>query len=150
MRSKTQIHRKSNGKRNKCASDCQEIEDCKGYTISLLGIHRIKDTNKIKKWKVGTRYLLTVRFLKTNSGKKGEGMPVVRNPQFYFREGFCWNNLLNPNARLLKVKLKGESVNDVGSMSLYTTNILSNKYIVALLNSNILFDYYREFNKLLR
>ena len=60
-------------------------------------------------------------------------------------EGFCWNNLLNPNARLLKVKLKGESVNDVGSMSLYTTNILSNKYIVALLNSNILFDYYREF-----
>ena len=62
-----------------------------------------------------------------------------------FEEGFCWNNLLNPNARLLKVKLKGESVNDVGSMSLYTTNILSNKYIVALLNSNILFDYYREF-----
>lgn len=29
----------------------------------------------------------TVRFLKTNSGKKGEGMPVVRNPQFYFRDG---------------------------------------------------------------
>ena len=28
-----------------------------------------------------------VQFLKTNSGKKGEGMPVVRNPQFYFREG---------------------------------------------------------------
>lgn len=27
-----------------------------------------------------------VQFLKTNSGKKGEGMPVVRNPQFYFRE----------------------------------------------------------------
>lgn len=36
---------------------------------------------------MGARYLLTVRFLKTNSGKKGEGMPVVRNPQFYFREG---------------------------------------------------------------
>ena len=34
-----------------------------------------------------------VQFLKTNSGKKGEGMPVVRNPQFYFREGFCWNNI---------------------------------------------------------
>jgi len=60
-------------------------------------------------------------------------------------EGFCWNNLLNPNARLLKVKLKGESVNDVGSMSLYTIDVLSNKYIVALLNSNVLFDYYREF-----
>ena len=35
---------------------------------------------------MGARYLLTVRFLKTSSGKKGEGMPVVRNPQFYFRE----------------------------------------------------------------
>ena len=94
---------------------------------------------------MGAWYLLTVRFLKTNSGKKGEGMPVVRNPQFYFREGFCWNNLLNPNARLLKVKLKGESVNDVGSMSLYAIDLLSNKFIVALLNSNVLFDYYREF-----
>ena len=52
---------------------------------------------------------------------------------------------MNPNARLLKVKLKGASVNDVGSMSLYATSLLSNKYIVALLNSNLLFTYYREF-----
>lgn len=66
-------------------------------------------------------------------------------PVFYKKEGFCWNNLLNPNARLLKVKLKGESVNDVGSMSLYAIDLLSNKFIVALLNSNVLFDYYREF-----
>lgn len=28
--------------------------------------------------------------MKTNSGKKGEGMPVVRNPQFYFREDQNW------------------------------------------------------------
>ena len=70
-------------------------------------------------------------------------MPVVRNPQFYFREGFCWNNILNPQARLLKVKLKQASVNDVGSMSLMTveTNI-SNRYIIGLLNSNLIFDYY--------
>ena len=43
---------------------------------------------------MGARYLLTVRFLKTNSGKKGEGMPVVRNPQFYFREHFFEYHLL--------------------------------------------------------
>lgn len=42
------------------------------------------------------------------------------------KEGFCWNNLLNPNARLLKVKLKGESVNDVGSMSVIG-NFVSSK-----------------------
>ena len=33
----------------------------------------------------------------------------------------------------------------VGSMSLYAIDPLSNKFIVALLNSNVLFDYYREF-----
>ena len=46
-----------------------------------------------------------------------------------------------------KWQIKGRIfVNDVGSMSLYTTNNLSNKYIVALLNSNILFDYYEFIN----
>lgn len=142
MRSKTQIHRKSNGKRNKCASDCQEIEDCKGYTISLLGIHRIKDTNKIKKWKVGTRYLLTVRFLKTNSGKKGEGMPVVRNPQFYFREGFCW---IDVNSTYLKARIKANGVFDVLSMSLFTMTNLPDWYYVALINSEFISLYVDNF-----
>lgn len=65
---------------------------------------------------------------------------------FYFREGFCWNNVLNPEARLLKVKIKQKSVNDVGSMAL-TSNLptLPSVYFVGLLNSNLLFDYYREF-----
>ena len=73
-------------------------------------------------------------------------MPVVRNPQFNFREGFCWNNVLNPNARLLKVKLKQATVNDVGSMSLMTLySYLTNAYFVSILNTNLLFDYYREF-----
>ena len=73
-------------------------------------------------------------------------MPVVRNPQYYFREGFCWTNILNPQARLLKTKLKVKSINDVGSMSL--SSIIENIpdfYFVILLNSNMLFDYYREF-----
>jgi len=73
-------------------------------------------------------------------------MPVVRNPQFYFREGFCWNNVLNPKARLLKAKLKLASVNDVGAMSLMPIlPELSSKFIIGLLNSNLIFDYYREF-----
>ncbi len=72
-------------------------------------------------------------------------MPVVRNPQFNFREGFCWNNVLNPNARLLKVKLKSATVNDVGAMSLYSVSALPNAFFVSVLNSNLIFDYYREF-----
>ena len=69
-------------------------------------------------------------------------MPVVRNPQYYFKEGFCWTNIL----RLLKAKLKQKSVNDVGSMSLSSIiDNVPNYYLITLLNSNILFDYYREF-----
>ena len=107
-----------------------------------------KDGNR---WYLETPFAIAwskenVGFLKSNSGKKGEGMPVVRNPQYYFKEGFCWTNILNPQARLLKTKLKVKSVNDVGSMSL--SSIIDNIpdfYFVILLNSDILFDYYREF-----
>ena len=61
-------------------------------------------------------------------------------------EGFCWNNVLNPKARLLKTKLKLASVNDVGSMSLMPIMAeVSSKFIIGLLNSNLIFDYYREF-----
>jgi len=49
-------------------------------------------------------------------------------------------------ARLLKAKLKAKSVNDVGSMALYsTTCIVPDFYFVLLLNSELLFDYYREY-----
>ena len=62
------------------------------------------------------------------------------------KEGFCWNNVLNPKARLMKAKLKLASVNDVGSMSLMPILAeLSSKFIIGLLNSNLIFDYYREF-----
>jgi hypothetical protein len=65
---------------------------------------------------------------------------------YFFREGFCWTNVLNPQARLLKVKLKAKTVNDVGSMSLFSIlNSTPNYYLVILLNSEIIFDYYREF-----
>ena len=69
----------------------------------------------------------------------------IKTPYFLPIEGFCWNNVLNPLARLLKVKMKSASVNDVGSMSLSSlVEKVPNYYIVSLLNSNILFDYYRE------
>jgi hypothetical protein len=65
---------------------------------------------------------------------------------YFFREGFCWTNILNPQARLLKAKLKTKTANDVGSMSLISIfDLTPNFYLVTLLNSEILFDYYREF-----
>ncbi|WP_293737045.1 hypothetical protein [uncultured Parasutterella sp.] len=81
-----------------------------------------------------------VRFLKTDPKARYQGY------KFYFREGFCWNNVLNPEARLLKVRIKGASVNDVGSMSLIPYEQMpSSKFFAAILNSNLLFDFYREF-----
>ena len=80
-----------------------------------------------------------VHYLKTDVRARYQGY------SFFFKEGFCWNNVLNPSARLLKARLKNATINDVGSMSLMSVCDLPNIYFVALLNSNIMFDYYREF-----
>ena len=95
------------------------------------------------RWYLETPFVIAwseenVHFLKTDGRARYQGQ------QFYFKEGFCWNNVLNPNARLLKVRVKGSSVNDVGAMSLIP-EFLPTCYLVAYLNSNLIFDYYREF-----
>ena len=84
-----------------------------------------------------------VQFLKTNSGKKGEGMPVVRNPQFYFREGLCWSDI---NTTYLKCRKKEKSIHDVKSMSLFgVTNIVPENYIITLINSTFISFYVDNF-----
>ena len=76
-------------------------------------------------------------------------MPVVRNPQFYFKEGFCWNNVLLPTkeeSMYIKARIKGISVNDVASMSMYSLyKNTPNKYIVSLLCSKLFYDYLKAF-----
>ena len=37
-------------------------------------------------------------------------MPVVRNPQYYFREGFCWSDI---HTVLIKARLKTKGIHDV-------------------------------------
>ena len=84
-----------------------------------------------------------VLFLKTNSGKKGEGMPVVRNPQFYFKEGFCWNNVLTT---YLKCKKKEKTVQSTESMSLFScSKNIPEYFFVCLLNSKITAQYVDSF-----
>lgn len=107
-----------------------------------------KDGNR---WYLETPYRIdwsceNVYFLKNNSGKKGEGMPVVRNPQFYFREGFCWNNNLNESYEAIKCKLKQRGIPDVASMSLYSIcSKTPDYYIVTMINSAICGMVYRRF-----
>ena len=102
------------------------------------------------RWYLETPYLIdwsedAVFWLKSHSGQTGAGMPVVRNPQFYFRNGFCWTNVLNTNSTYFKCRLKDTTVNDVGSMSLYDESGLGDKYFVLTLNSYLHFKVLREF-----
>ena len=104
-----------------------------------------KDGNR---WYLETPFAIAwskenVHFLKTNSGKKGEGMPVVRNPQFYFKEGFRWSAINGTRSTNdLKFCFKQKSVNDVQGMSLCcATNIISSQYITAVCNSELVSKY---------
>ena len=103
-----------------------------------------KDGNR---WYLETPFAIAwskenVQFLKTNSGKKGEGMPVVRNPQFYFKEGFCWTDI---NSTFLKARLKTKGVFDVVSMSLFTQTGLPDWYFVCMINTDFMSLYVDNF-----
>ncbi|MFW5673276.1 MAG: hypothetical protein ACOCG3_01655, partial [Rikenellaceae bacterium MAG02] len=63
---------------------------------------------------------------------------VVRNPQFFFREGFCWKDI---GMDTLKVKLKEKTINDVKSMSLYPFDNKFLPYLISVLNSYFMSHY---------
>ncbi len=103
-----------------------------------------KDGNR---WYLETPFAIAwsqknVGFLKANSGKKGEGMPVVRNPQFYFKEGFCWTDV---NSTYLKARIKKSGVFDVLSMSLFTQVDIPDWYFVCMINSRLISFYVDNF-----
>jgi hypothetical protein len=103
-----------------------------------------KDGNR---WYLETPFAIAwskenVRYLKTNSGKKGEGMPVVRNPQYNFREGFCWSDI---NSTYLKARLKKQGAFDVVSMSLFTQVEIPDWYFVCIINSEMMSFYVDNF-----
>lgn len=70
-------------------------------------------------------------------------MPVVRNPQFYFREGLCWSDI---NTTFLKCRKKQKSIHDVKSMSIFgLTNKVPEDYIIVLINSTLISYYVDNF-----
>jgi hypothetical protein len=103
------------------------------------------------KWYIENPFVIdwskeNVHFFKTNSGKKGNGMPVVRNSQFYFKEGFCWNNNLNERYFNIKCKEKKAGIHDVASMSLFElTSKVPAYYLVTMINSSLCGYFYRMF-----
>lgn len=69
-------------------------------------------------------------------------MPVVRNPQYYFKEGFCWTDV---NSAYLKARLKKSGVFDVLSMSLFTQVEIPDWYFVSMINSRLISFYVDNF-----
>lgn len=69
-------------------------------------------------------------------------MPVLRNPQYYFKEGFCWTDI---NSTFLKARLKTCGVFDVVSMSLFTMTQIPDWYFVCLINSKFMSLYVDNF-----
>lgn len=103
------------------------------------------------RWYLRTPYYIdwsieNVKFLTESSGKKGKGMPVVRNPQFNFRAGLCWILTLNEQSEYQKARIKESGVFDVNAMSLFSlSDLVSEKYLVCLLNSFLLFRIKKHF-----
>ncbi len=103
------------------------------------------------RWYAPTPYYIdwnrkNVKILQTDTKARWQGY------QFFFREGFCWNNVstpINEESMYIKCRLKEKSVNDVASMSLYTidknNNLIQNYYLISLLNSRFLFNFLKFF-----
>jgi len=123
-------------------------EDEKKNGIDKLKPHYVpydkgdKDGNR---WYLETPFVIewskeAVKILQTDPKARWQGY------DFFFKEGFCWTNVLNPHAKLIKCRLKAKTINDVGSMSLCTANDkIPNYYLVSIINSIMLFNYYRQF-----
>jgi len=85
----------------------------------------------------------SLRYLKTNSGKKGEGMPVFRNPQYYFKEGFCWSNVLTT---YIKCRKKQKTIHSTESMSFFSvSDYIPEYYIICIMNSHFIAYYIDSF-----
>jgi hypothetical protein len=122
-------------------ADDQKTKGLKGKRYYVPYDKGDKEGNR---WYLETPYLIdwseeAVSILSTDERARWQGY------QFFFRNGFCWSDVLNPNSQYIKCRLKGQSVNDVKSMSLYDETGIGDKYLVLLINSFLSFKTLREF-----
>jgi len=122
-------------------SEKQKLNGIKGKRTYVPYDKGDKEGNR---WYLETPYLIdwsesAVSILSTDERARWQGY------QFFFRNGFCWSDVLNPNSQYIKCRLKGNTVNDVKSMSLYDELGVGDKYFVTVLNSFLGFKILREF-----
>lgn len=98
-----------------------------------------KDGNR---WFLLTPYCLnwsedSVEYYQTNHSCRWQGY------NFFFREGFCWSDI---NTVYLKCRLKGKSVHDVKSMSLFSLMPgIPDWFFVCIINSSLISEYVNDF-----
>src|SRR5574344_1527535 len=72
-------------------------------------------------------------------------MPVVRNPQFNFKEGFCWSLINGTRSENdLKFRFSSIGVNDVGGMALHSMNKIVPDWFIVCLGNSWMFSRYSE------
>lgn len=77
----------------------------------------------------------SVEWLFENSGKKGTAMPVIRNPEYYFRSGVTFGRT---SGNILKPKVASGSVFDTETPLLVSLDYgITSKYLAAILNSEL-------------
>jgi hypothetical protein len=116
-----------------------------GLTGSRTYVPYDKGDKNGNRWYLRTPYYIdwsieNVSFLKQDSKARYQGY------QFYFRAGFCWILTLNEQSEYQKARIKEAGVFDVNAMSLFSEiPVVSEKYLICLLNSYLLFRIKRNF-----
>lgn len=134
--------------RIKDLSTLTEVEKEKGIEGLDTFVPYDKGDKDGNRWYNETPYLIdwsvdSVKCLKENAGKKGPGSSRFQNAQFYFREGFSYSDI---KTFFLKCRLKGVSVHDVKSMSLFPVcDKVPYYYIITLLNTEIIATFVYNF-----
>lgn len=125
-------------------SSITEKQKKEGINSNKCWVPYDKGDREGNRWYLETPYLIdwsisSVKVLSNDERARWQGY------NFFFRNGFCWTNVLNPNSSYFKCRLKDITVNDVGSMSLYDESNLKDSYFVLSLNSYLHFKILREF-----
>ena len=85
----------------------------------------------------------SVKFLFENSGKKGTAMPVIRNPEYYFRGGVTFGRT---SGNILKPKVALGSIFDTETPLLVNLfNLTTPKYLAAVFSSELALSILNEF-----
>lgn len=122
-----------------------------GFKLSKeIYVPYFKGDNKGHRWYSESPFYIlwnkeTVDWYKSNDNSDARWQGF----DYFFKPGFTWNLILNPNSSYLKVREKPIGVNDIMGMSLclndYSIDRIGVKYFIAILNSYLFFKLKLEF-----